>query len=203
MNPTEQPLIHIVDDDAALRKAVARLLTAKGYCVASYASAEEFIAAEVSGHGCVLLDVRMPGLSGLQMQQQLAGRRNSPPIIFITGHGSIAMTVMAMREGAEDFLSKPVSSEQLFGAIAAALAKSAKQCEEEEELSRVRACHALLTPREIEVMNQVIRGRLNKQIAFDLGTTERTIKAHRHQVMNKMGARTVQDLVVLAQKAKR
>lgn len=202
MSPGGQPVIHIVDDDDAFRKATIRLVTAKGYQVAAYASAEEFLAAQVTGYGCILLDMRMPGLSGLQLQQQLAERPGCPPIIFVTGHGSIPMTVMAMKAGAEDFLSKTASAETLFAAITVALQRSAICLKEEAELAELRTNFAQLTPREIEVFQQVILGRLNKQIAFDLGTSERTIKAHRYQVMSKMGAKSVQQLVLMAQRIK-
>lgn len=192
--------VYIVDDDDAYRKAMTRLITAKGYNAVAFASAEEFLAASVSGHGCLLLDVRMPGLSGLQLQQELAERTDIPPIIFVTGHASVPMSVAAIKAGAEDFLSKPISADVLFPVIEAALARSAARTQQRSIHAELRERFEQLTPREREVFELVIRGRLNKQIAFELGTTERTIKAHRQQVMSKMAADTVQQLVTMAQK---
>lgn len=197
---SEADIVYIVDDDDAYRKAMTRLVMAKGYRAIAFASAEEFLKAEISGHGCVLLDIRMPGLSGLQLQQELATRENIPPIIFITGHASIPMSVTAMKGGAENFLSKPISADTLFPTIEAALARSAESSQRRLVYADLRERHQQLTPREREVFELVIRGRLNKQIAFELGTSERTIKAHRQQVMSKMGADTVQQLVAMAQK---
>lgn len=197
---TEIATVYIVDDDDAYRRAMTRLISAKGYRAVPFASAEELLAADISGYGCLLLDVRMPGLSGLQLQQQLADRKDVPPIIFVTGHASIPMSVTAMKAGAEDFLAKPISAETLFPAIEAALARSAAHHEKKSVYADLRSRYEQLTPREREVFDLVIRGRLNKQIAFELGTSERTIKAHRQQVMSKLGADTVQQLVSMAQK---
>jgi FixJ family two-component response regulator len=196
----EPATVYFVDDDAAFQKATSRLLSAKGYRVVGFASAEEFLAADVRGYGCVLLDVRMPGLSGLQLQQVLADRPATPPIIFITGHGSIPMSVVAIKGGAEDFLAKPVTSKTLVAAIEAVLGKSALLCRDGAELEQLRQRYRQLTPREVEVFERVVRGLLNKQIAAELGTTERTVKAHRFQVMRKMAAASVQQLVGYAQK---
>ena len=192
--------VYIVDDDDAYRKAMTRLITAKGYRAVAFASAEEFLAGQVTGHGCILLDVRMPGLSGLQLQQELAARNDIPPIIFVTGHASVPMSVAAIKAGAEDFLSKPISADVLFPAIEAALARSESSSQQQSVYAELRERFEQMTPREREVFDLVIRGRLNKQIAFELGTTERTIKAHRQQVMCKMAAATVQQLVAMAQK---
>lgn len=196
----QTPVIYIVDDDDGYRKAITRLVLAKGYKAVSYSSAEEFLAARVNGHGCVLLDIRMPGMSGLQLQKELDQRADMPPIIFVTGHATVPMSVTAIKAGADNFLSKPVSADILFASIEAALARSAVQRERESVSAVLRDRYALLTPREREVFELVIRGRLNKQIAFELGTSERTIKAHRQQVMSKMEAETVQQLVTIAQK---
>lgn len=196
----QTPVIYIVDDDDGYRKAVTRLVIAKGYKAVAFASAEEFLSAKVSGHGCVLLDIRMPGMSGLQLQKELDQQAGIPPIIFVTGHATVPMSVTAIKAGADNFLSKPVSADILFASIEAALTRSALQYERESASSALRERYALLTPREREVFELVIRGRLNKQIAFELGTSERTIKAHRQQVMSKMEAETVQQLVTLAQK---
>lgn len=192
--------VYIVDDDDAYRKALTRLITAKGYRAVAFASAEELLATPLSSCGCLLLDVRMPGLSGLQLQQELAGRVDIPPIIFVTGHANIQMSVTAMKAGAEDFLAKPIRADELFPAIESALARGAARSQKHSIYAELRAHYEQLTPREREVFELVIRGRLNKQIAFELGTTERTIKAHRQQVMSKMGAATVQQLVTMAQK---
>lgn len=197
---TDAATIYIVDDDDAYRKAMTRLVSAKGYRAMAFASAEEFLAAQVSGHGCLLLDVRMPGLSGLQLQQELAARPGIPPIIFVTGHANVPMSVAAIKAGAEDFLAKPISADVLFPAIEAALARSASRTQQQTVYAQLRERFDQLTPREREVFELVIRGRLNKQIAFELGTTERTVKAHRSQVMAKMAADTVQQLVTMAQK---
>jgi len=222
-----EPVIHVVDDDEAYRKSLVRLLEAVSYRTAAYASAEDFLAANVTGHGCILLDVRMPGMTGLQLQQELASRPGTPPIIFLTGHPSVPSAVTAMKGGAEDFLAKTVGGEDLqqrtwadpeggreaqqmiakhagggalFEAIDSALERSARRLVEEQGLADVKARYAKLTPREVEVCGLVVKGLLNKQIAFQLGTTERTVKAHRQQVMSKMGAATVQQLVTLAQR---
>lgn len=197
---TTEATVYIVDDDDAYRKAMTRLIAAKGYHAVPFASAEEFLEANISGHGCLLLDVRMPGLSGLQLQQELANRKDIPSIIFVTGHASIPMSVTAMKAGAENFLAKPISAETLFPAIEAALVRSAARHEERSVYAELHSRYEKLTPREHEVFELVIRGRLNKQIAFELGTTERTIKAHRQQVMSKLGAATVQQLMSMAQK---
>ncbi|MES3007968.1 MAG: response regulator [Pseudomonadota bacterium] len=196
----QPPVIYIVDDDDGYRRAVTRLVTAKGYKAIAFANAEEFLAAKVSGHGCVLLDIRMPGMSGLQLQKELDQQSDIPPIIFVTGHATIPMSVTAIKAGADNFLSKPVSADILFASIETALARSAAQNERESASAVLREHYSLLTPREREVFELVIRGRLNKQIAFELGTSERTIKAHRQQVMSKMEAMTVQQLVTMAQK---
>jgi FixJ family two-component response regulator len=197
---SEPAIIYIVDDDDAYRKAMTRLVVAKGYRAMAFSSAEEFLAADISGYGCLLLDVRMSGRSGLQLQQELASRPDIPPIIFVTGHASVPMSVTAMKAGAEDFLAKPVSAQVLFPAIEAALARSAARGAKLEAHAGLRERFESLTPREREVFEGVVRGQLNKQIAFELGTTERTIKAHRQQVMRKMAAESVQQLVAMAQK---
>lgn len=193
--PDTSPRVHLVDDDRSFRVALARLLKSKGYSVAEYASAEEALEKNFDGRGVILLDVRMPGLSGLQLQGRLAGLNNPLPIIFVTGHGDIPMSVDAIKAGAEDFLTKPVQSDRLFRAIESALEKYDRHTEKQCAAAELRARHARLTKREKEVFERVVLGKLNKQIAFELGTSERTIKFHRHEVMQKMGAASVADLV--------
>lgn len=190
--------IHIVDDDAAFRKAISRLLAAHGYQVAIYESAEKFLAATVSGRGCLLLDVRMPGLSGLQAQAHLSRRGDLLPIIFLTGHGDIPMSVCAIKAGAMDFLTKPVHGQDLVAAIEAGLAQYDRLSQQHGQLLELKGRYASLTPREKEVFKEVVAGKLNRLIAAQLGTTERTVKAHRQRVMEKMEALSVADLVHMA-----
>ncbi len=194
------PTIYIVDDDESCRKTFARMLAVKGFRSELFQDADSFLATPGKGHGCILLDVRMPGLSGIQLQQRLVDALDLPPIIFISGHADIPVTVAAMKGGAVDFLSKPVSSDDLLRAVSAALEVSEKRHAVFLSMQELESRFAKFTPREREVFDLVIRGRLNKQIAFELGTTERTIKAHRHQVMSKMEASTIQQLMSMAQK---
>ena len=195
------PVIHIVDDDASFRTAVARLLRACGYQVALYESARRFLEKPPGNErGCLLLDVRMPGLSGPELQARLAGTGNPLPIVFLTGHGDIRMSVRAIKAGAEDFLSKPVSRKTLIEAIQRALARQEETRERKLRLDSLRALVAALTPRESEVFALIVRGKLNKQIAYELGTSERTIKAHRHAVMQKLKVRSFAEAVSIAER---
>ena len=192
-------VIHVVDDDAPFRTAVARLLRAAGYQVALYESGDHLLAnPPCSGPGCVLLDMRMSGLSGLELQDRLAKLDNILPIVFLTGHGSIPMSVQAIKAGAEDFLSKPVSKKTLLEAVERALARHRERREQRDRLDDLRALVSTLTPREREVFALVVRGKLNKQIAYELGTSERTIKAHRHAAMEKLKVRSLAEAVALA-----
>ena len=192
-------VIHVVDDDAPFRTAVARLLRAAGYQVALYESGDHLLANPPgSGPGCVLLDMRMSGLSGLELQDRLAKLDSILPIVFLTGHGSIPMSVQAIKAGAEDFLSKPVSKKTLLEAVERALARHRERREQRDRLDDLRALVATLTPREREVFALVVRGKLNKQIAYELGTSERTIKAHRHAAMEKLKVRSLAEAVALA-----
>jgi FixJ family two-component response regulator len=199
---SEKPIVHVVDDDDSLRKAVMRLLRAAGYDVRAYASAGEFALANRENHarGCVLLDVRMPGPSGLDLQEALAREDEPLPVIFLTAHGDVPTTVRAMKTGAVDFLTKPIKRDVLLSAIRTALARDLRSHTSREQLRDLRARFAKLTPREQEVFDLVVAGRLNKQIAAELGMAERTVKAHRGQVMAKMQATSLADLVRLADK---
>jgi FixJ family two-component response regulator len=192
---TAPPLIHVVDDDDSLRSALQRLLAAAGYRVKAYASAGEFLLdPPADAPGCLLLDLRMPGPSGLDLQEALARHGIGLPVIFLTGHGDLATGVRAMKAGAVDFLSKPVEREPLLAAVARALERDAAQraaCGVDREM---RARFAQLTAREREVFELVAAGRLNKQIADALGIAERTVKAQRAQVMAKLGAANAAEL---------
>jgi FixJ family two-component response regulator len=194
------PIIHVVDDDPSFRTAVTRLLRAAKYEVRGYASASEFLASGPCAEpGCILLDLRMPGVGGLDLQQSLAQMEERLPVIFLTGHGDIPASVRAMKAGAVDFLTKPVRREALLGAVQNALAVDAKGRAARAVLRELRARYESLTPREREVLAHVLGGKLNKQIAFDLGTAERTIKAHRAAIMEKLRIQSVAELVRLAQ----
>jgi len=195
------PVIHIVDDDVSFRTAVARLLQASGYEVALYESARQLLEKPLDLEpGCLLLDVRMPGLSGPELQARLAKTGNTLPIVFLTGHGDIRMSVRAIKAGAEDFLSKPVSRKTLIEAIQRALVRQEEARERNLRLGSLRALVATLTPRESEVFTLIVRGKLNKQIAHELGTSERTIKAHRHAVMQKLKVASLAEAVSIAER---
>jgi FixJ family two-component response regulator len=199
MNST-QPIVRVVDDDASFRSAISRLLRAGGYAVQTFTSAAEFLE-RLDPHtpGCVLADLRMPGQSGLDLQALLAKADNPTPVIFLTGHGDIPTTVRAMRQGAVDFLTKPVQKQKLFDSVKRALARNAREREQRAHLRALGDRLDTLTPREREVVAHVVSGKLNKQIAADLGTTERTIKAHRAGIMKKLAVQSVAELVRLAQ----
>jgi FixJ family two-component response regulator len=195
------PVIHVVDDDASFRNAVARLLRASGYQVALHESGDHFLAnPQRNGPGCILLDVRMSGLNGLELQDRLLKLHNILPIIFLTGHGSIPMSVRAIKAGAEDFLSKPVSKHALLEAVERALARYAQRREQYDRLDALRVVVSRLTTREREVFSLIVRGKLNKQIAYELGTSERTVKAHRHAVMEKLEVRSLAEAVSIAER---
>jgi FixJ family two-component response regulator len=194
------PIIHVVDDDLSFRTAVTRLLRAAKYEVRGYRSASEFLDSNpCADPGCILLDLRMPGVSGSDLQQSLANMDEPLPIIFLTGHGDIPASVRAMKAGAVDFLTKPVPRDTLLRAVQSALDVDAKERAARAVLRELRNHYEDLTPREREVLAHVVSGKLNKQIAFDLGTTERTIKAHRASIMDKLGVQSVAELVRLAQ----
>jgi len=194
-------LVHIIDDDGAVRNALSRVLRYAGFDVRAYASAVEFLAAEREDRpACIVLDVGMPGMSGVELQATMAHMMSAPPIIFLTGRGSVDTSVRAMKAGAVDFLTKPVKRETLLAAVTSALARDATSRARNEETRAVRARFVRLTPREREVLAEVVRGRLNKQIADDLGTSVRTVKAHRAQVMAKMEVGSLAVLVNVATK---
>jgi FixJ family two-component response regulator len=195
------PVVHVVDDDASYRTAISRLLKASGYEVADYDSAAGFLRTiESAKPGCILLDVRMPALGGLQLQGQLSKLSLSWPIIFMTGHGDIPTSVRAIKAGAEDFLSKTVTKQTLLEAIEGALARYAAIRQHEERLNSLKSLVATLTARESEVFALMVRGKLNKQIAFELGTSERTIKAHRQMVMVKLQVQSFAEVVSIAER---
>ncbi len=189
------PLIHVVDDDDSLRSALQRLLAAAGYRVRAYASAGEFLLdPPADTPGCLLLDLRMPGPSGLDLQEALARQGIGLPVIFLTGHGDLATGVRAMKAGAVDFLVKPVERGSLLNAVARALERDAAQRAARSADAALRARFAQLTARERQVFELVVAGRLNKQIASALGVAERTVKAQRAQVMAKLGAANAAEL---------
>lgn len=195
-------VIFLVDDDPGVLKALARMLSTKGYEVRAFSSAADFLAQhDQTVAGCAIFDVSMPGLDGIELQASLKAGGIERPIIFISGVGDIPTTVQAMKAGAVDFLTKPVQSQQLLAAVALAAEKGAKAIELRDELAAINDRLSKLTPREREVMTHVIAGRLNKQIAADLGTVEKTIKLHRSRMMHKMGVRAVADLVRIAERA--
>ncbi|PDT75657.1 response regulator [Bradyrhizobium sp. C9] len=194
--------VHIVDDDDSFRTALERRLKLAGYRVATYASARQLLDRLPSDEdtGCILLDVRIPGMSGPELQIRLNELDSSLPIVFLTGHADTATTVQAIKAGAEDFLTKPIESEQLIEAIDRAVARHELVRSQRTRLDSLRALLARLTPRERQVFDLIVRGRINKQIAYELGTTERTIKAHRHQVMEKMRVQSLAELVSIAER---
>ena len=193
--------VHLVDDDDSLRAALERLLRAAGHEVRGYGSVAEFLlVGESRLEGCLLLDVRMPGgPSGLELHQALLRRGETLPVIFLTGHGDIPMGVRAIKDGAFDFLTKPVKSEDLLRAVGQALETSRELQRKRSQQDRIRKLHDSLTPAEKVVCGKVVAGLPNKQIADEIGCSERTVKAHRSQVMLKMGASTLPDLVRLVQ----
>jgi FixJ family two-component response regulator len=197
------PTVFVVDDYAPVRRSISRLLRAAGFAVAAFASADEFLARyDPSVWGCLVLDLAMPTLNGLELQHILAEAGSLLPIIFLTGEGDIPKSVRAMKHGATDFLTKPVDDEELLAAVHAAIEKHRALRRKQTELSEIRARLATLTPREREVLDYVIAGKLNKQIAGDLGTVEQTVKVHRARVMQKMRVRSVAELTRLMERCR-
>ena len=195
------PTVFVVDDYAAGRRSISRLLRAAGFAVTAFASAKEFLAQyDPETRGCLLLDLAMPEISGLDLQGILAGRGSLLPIIFLTAHGDIPKSVQAMKHGASDFLMKPVNDEDLLAAVRVAIEKDCALRRAQAELSEIHTRLATLTPREREVLEYVVAGKLNKQIAGELGTVEQTVKIHRAHVMQKMKVLSVAELVRLTQR---
>jgi FixJ family two-component response regulator len=195
-------LIHVVDDDASFRTAIERRLRLAGYEVATYASAEQLLdhLPAVERPACLLLDVKIPGLSGPELQRRLIELGSTVPVVFVTGQADTATTVRAIKAGAEDFLTKPVSPEQLIDAIERALARQEAARSQRDKLDSFRSLVLSLTPREWQVFDLIVRGKINKLIAHELGMTERTVKAHRHQVMEKMQVGSLAELVSIAER---
>ena len=196
------PTVFVVDDDPSIRESLSLLLSSEGYSFKTFASAKEFLESEhsTSDPACLVLDVKMPGLSGLDLQKELTSRNYAIPVIFITGHGDIPMSVQAMKKGAVDFLSKPFDDDQLLEAVKVALQKDSKARAGFNEKKHTRQRLDSLTAREYEILTFLITGMLNKQIAFELKISERTVKAHRKQVFDKMAVNSIAELVRLTEK---
>ena len=193
--------VHVVDDDASWRKSVARLLSTVGYRVVQYESAGQFLeTAELDAPGCILLDMRMPEITGLELQQRLAGMQHALPTVFVSGHGDIPTSVLAMKAGAENFLTKPVDTELLLRVVQEAITRDREARAIRGHLDVLRSRVHGLTPTERKVFALVVRGNLNKQIADELGSTERTIKWHRHNLMEKLQVQSLAELVSLAER---
>ena len=198
---SEEPTVYIVDDDAGVRRTAKALIESVGLRVQAFGSAKEFLESErPDAPGCLVLDVRLPGVSGLDLQRELGKTDDPLPIIFITGHGDIPMTVQAMKAGAVEFLSKPFRDQQLLDAISQAIERDRLARKERREVAVLRRHYDSLTPREREVMTFVVKGLLNKQVGAELGMSETTVKLHRAQVMQKMGAESLPDLVRMAER---
>jgi FixJ family two-component response regulator len=197
------PTVFVVDDYTPVRKSIVRLLHAAGFAVAAFASAEEFLAQyDPQKVGCLVLDLAMPALNGLELQHILVKAGSLLPIVFLTGTADIPKSVEAMKHGASDFLTKPVNDEDLLAAVRVAIQKDRDRRREQTELSEIRTRLATLTPREREVLDYVVAGKLNKQIAGDLGTVEQTIKVHRARAMQKMRVQSVAELVRLIERCR-
>jgi FixJ family two-component response regulator len=196
------PTVFVVDDDPSIRESLSLLLRSAGYSFKTFVSAKEFLDSErsTSDPACLVLDVKMPGISGLDLQKELNSRNYAIPVIFITGHGDIPMSVQAMKKGAVDFLSKPFDDDQLLEAVKAALLKDSKARAGFNEQKQTTQRLDSLTAREYEILTYIISGMLNKQIAFELKISERTVKAHRKQVFDKMAVNSIAELVRLTEK---
>lgn len=195
-----QAVIHVVDDDPSFRTSLSRLLRAAGFHVACYASVADFLASgAVDGPGCVVTDLRMPGMNGLDLQEALAQADHPLPVVFLSAHADVPISVRAMKEGAIDFLTKPVDTTELFAAIDAALRQDADNRMKRAQVEELRTLFEALTEREREILAHVVAGKLNKQIAYDLDIGERTVKAHRANIVSKLQVRSVAELVRFAE----
>jgi FixJ family two-component response regulator len=198
---TGMATVFLVDDDLGVRRSLSRVLREAGFDVQAYESAEAFLARpDATSRGCLVLDVSMPGLNGLDLQSRLLQARESMPIVFLTGHGDIPMSVRAIKAGAADFLTKPVASEALLAAVRAAIDQNAAARQADAQAAELARRFASLTAREREVLAALVAGKLNKQIADDLGVVEQTVKFHRARIMERMQARTVAELMHMAAK---
>ena len=197
----DRPIVYVVDDDPSVRTALARLLRATGHEAKTFASASEFLDFTCPDRpGCLILDIKMPRLSGLELQDRLSEKDLSFPIIFLTGHGTVPASVRAFKAGAMDFLQKPFEDGELLNAVSLGIEKHRSLRQEQQEMKTLQTRLDTLTPRELEVFEFVVSGMLNKQIAFDLGISEKTVKVHRARVMEKMGADSFADLVRFAER---
>jgi len=197
----DRPIVYVVDDDASVRAAISSLIRSIGLDVATFASADAFLARPLGERpACLVLDVRLPGVSGLELQRELGATQRALPIVFITGHGDIPMSVRAMKAGAVEFLPKPFPDEALIAAIRTSLERDRKQRAQREEVAELRRRYDSLTTREREVLLSIAGGMLNKQVGADLGITEITVKVHRRHVMQKLGARSLPELVRMVDK---
>jgi RNA polymerase sigma factor (sigma-70 family) len=194
--------VFIVDDDLSIRSSLSMLLESAGYRVECFSSATEFLASDVihSKDSCLVLDVKMAGLTGLDLQKELTSINCTIPIIFITGHGDIPMSVQAMKDGAVNFLPKPFDDDQLLDSISEALSKAMESHKKQSKIDQIKQKIEKLTPREYEVLKHLIAGLLNKQVAYELNISERTVKAHRKQILDKMGIKSMAELVRLTEK---
>ena len=196
---TDTSIVHVVEDDASMRRALVRVLCGAGFEAHGYGSAAEFLVTDRNdAPNCLVLDVGLPGLSGIELQRALVKERDRTPIVFLTGRGDIHMTVEAMKAGAVDFLTKPVKRDVLLAAVEEALARDASARTRKQSVDALRARFGKLTTRERQVLERVVHGKLNKQIADEIGTSVRTVKAHRAQVMRKMEVSSIADLVSAA-----
>ena len=199
MSQTE-PAVFVVDDDVSVREALRNLLRSVGLKVEAFSTAQDFLSSKSSGPGCLVLDVRLPGLSGLDLQRQLVETNREIPIVFITGHGDIPMSVRAMKAGAVEFLAKPFRDQDLLDAVRQAIDRDQQTRNREKRSAELRERYMLLTPREHEVMKCVVRGLVNKQIAAEIGITESTVKLHRGRLMHKMRAESLADLIRMTER---
>ena len=198
--PGPAQTVLVVDDDSAVRKALTRLLRANGFRVEAFASSQELLDRSGEAPGCLVLDVSLPDLDGLELQRRLTERGARLPIVFLTGHGDIPMSVRAIKAGAVDFLTKPVRAEALLVAVRAAFEKSTEEARARADGAELRERFESLTPREREVFAGLAEGKLNKQVAFDLGIVEQTVKFHRAHIMERMGAKSAAELMLIAAK---